>query len=77
MACVVRKSGLRGGTTIETFEKREKEMRRMERQRDKAANRKEDSARKNAGITSESDRHTDITENAAASNPVATQSTME
>jgi hypothetical protein len=47
---------------METFRKRQKEMRRLERQRDKAAKRKEMKARKAAGITSESDRDTVATE---------------
>ena len=55
-------------TIMETFKKRQKEMRRLERQRDKAAKRKEIKVRKAAGITSESDRETE-TESAAASDP--------
>jgi hypothetical protein len=51
---------------METFNKRQKEMRRLERQRDKAAKRKEIRARKAAGITNESDRDTETPENAAA-----------
>jgi hypothetical protein len=35
---------------METFKKRQKEMRRLERQRDKAAKRKEIKARKAAGL---------------------------
>ena len=64
---------------METFKKRQKEMRRMERQRDKAAKRKENRARKNAGITSESesDRDTQATENTAASDPAADLSTTD
>jgi len=54
---------------METFKKRQKEMRRLERRMDKAAKRKEIKARKAAGITSESDRDTERTENAAASDP--------
>jgi len=57
---------------METFKKRQKEMRRLERQRDKAAKRKEIKARKAAGITSESDRDTETTDNAAASDSAAT-----
>lgn len=53
---------------METFQKRQKEMRRLERQRDKAAKRKEMKARKAAGITSEPDRDT---ESAEASEPSA------
>ena len=54
---------------METFRKREKEIRRAERQRDKAAKRKEIKARKAARITNESDRDTETTENAATSDP--------
>jgi len=61
---------------METFKKRQKEMRRMERQRDKAAKRKEIRARKIAGITSGSDRDTEATEN-AASDPAADRSTID
>ena len=51
---------------METFKKRQKEMRRLERQRDKAAKREEIKARKAAGITSDPDRDTETTtENAA------------
>ncbi|HXK01423.1 MAG TPA: hypothetical protein VMS37_03410 [Verrucomicrobiae bacterium] len=56
---------------METFKKRQKEMRRLERQRDKAAKRKEIKARKAAGLASESDRDTEATENPAASDPAA------
>jgi len=52
---------------METFQKRQKEMRRMERQRDKAAKRKENKARKAAGIPSEPDPDTEANENAAPS----------
>jgi hypothetical protein len=62
---------------MESFMKRQKEMRRMERQRDKAAKRKENRARKAAGITSKPDRDTEVTENAAASNPAAGLSTVD
>jgi hypothetical protein len=48
---------------MDTFKKRQKEMRRLERQRDKAAKRKEIKARKAAGITSESEPDTQVTEN--------------
>ena len=61
---------------METFNKRQKEMRRLERQRDKAAKRKEIKARKAAGIKSESDRDTE-TENAAVSDPAADLSTID
>jgi hypothetical protein len=62
---------------METFRKREKEMRRLERQRDKAAKRKEIKARKAAGITSEPDPDTEGTENAAPSDPAADPSTTD
>ncbi|HEY7390049.1 MAG TPA: hypothetical protein VH640_16150 [Bryobacteraceae bacterium] len=62
---------------METFNKRQKEMRRLERQRDKAAKRKEIKARKAAGIPVESDRDRETTENAATSDPTADQSTTD
>jgi hypothetical protein len=52
-------------------------MRRLERQRDKAAKRKEIKARKAAGLTSESDRDAETAENAAASEPAAALSTID
>ena len=64
-------------TIMETFKKRQKEMRRLERQRDKAAKRKEIKARKAAGLTSESDRDAETAENAAASEPAAALSTID
>ena len=69
--------GLRKETIMETFKKRQKEMRRLERQRDKAAKRKEIKARKAAGLTSESDRDAETAENAAASEPAAALSTID
>jgi hypothetical protein len=60
---------------METFKKRQKEMRRLERQRDKAAKRKEIKARKAAGITSGSDGDNSTTEDPAA--PAAGLSTMD
>jgi hypothetical protein len=42
---------------METFKNRQKEMRRLERQRDKAAKRRESNARKGAGILSGSGRY--------------------
>jgi hypothetical protein len=51
-------------TTIETFKKRQKEMRRLERRQDKAAKRKEIKARKAAGITTESGPDTEAIEDA-------------
>ena len=63
---------------METFKKRQKEMRRLERQRDKAAKRKELKARKAAGITSESDTDAEAAaENAAAPDPAADLSTID
>jgi hypothetical protein len=62
---------------METFQKRQKEMRRLERQRDKAAKRKEIKARKAAGITTESDPDTEAPENAAASDPTTDPSTVD
>ena len=61
---------------METFKKRQKELRRMERQRDKAAKRKENRARKIAGIPSESDRDSAANHTTAASEP-ADLSTMD
>ena len=62
---------------METFKKRQKEMLRLERQRDKAAKRKEIKAPKAAGLTSESDRDTEATKNAAASDATADLSTID
>jgi hypothetical protein len=62
---------------METFKKRQKEMRRLERQRDKAAKRKEIKARKAAGLPSEPDGDTLTTENPAASDPAAALSTID
>ena len=61
---------------METFKKRQKEMRRLERRMDKAAKRKEAKARKAAGITSESEPDAEAAENTAASSPAADSSTM-
>ena len=55
---------------METFNKRQKEMRRLERQRDKAAKRKEIKARKAAGIT-EPDSDAEAAESAVAAGPAA------
>ena len=60
---------------MESFKKRQKEMRRLERQRDKAAKRKEIKARKAAGLTTESDRVDQPTEDAPAPEPPADLST--
>ena len=54
-------------TNMETFQKRQKEMKRLERQRDKAAKRKEIKARKAAGILTDIDRDTETPEHAATS----------
>jgi hypothetical protein len=52
---------------METFKKRQKEMQRLERQRDKAAKRKERTARKAAGITDPPDGSEDPTADASPS----------
>jgi len=52
---------------VETFKKRQKEMRRLERQRDKAAKRKEIKARKAAGIVESPDEPTETPADAALS----------
>jgi hypothetical protein len=44
---------------METFSKRQKEMRRLEKQRDKAAKRKEIKARKAAGLAAPEDGTTE------------------
>jgi len=62
---------------METFKKRQKEMRRLERQRDKAAKRQEIKARKAAGITSEPDGENEATENPVAPDPAADLSTVD
>ena len=61
---------------METFKKRQKEMRRLERQRDKAAKRKEIKARKAAGITTEPNSDSETTESETTENAAAL-STME
>ncbi len=55
---------------MEMFKKRQKEMRRLERQRDIAAKRQEVNARQAAGITRDSDRDGEATPNAVASQPI-------
>jgi len=70
-------SGLRRGNHHGDLQEAQKEMRRLERQRDKAAKRKEIKARKAAGLTSESDRDAETAENAAASEPAAALSTID
>ena len=52
---------------METFTKRQKEMRRLERQRDKVAKRMEIKARKAAGITNGSDADSSTTANTVES----------
>ena len=54
---------------METFRKRQKEQQRLERQRDKAAKRKEIKARKAAGITGESDPDAEATDKGEESEP--------
>lgn len=49
---------------METFKKRQKEMRRLERQQEKAAKRKEIKARKAAGIVEPSDDNSQETPDA-------------
>ncbi len=64
---------------MESFKKRQKEMRRLERQRDKAAKRKEIKARKAAGLPTEpeGDAEAETTENAAPSDQPADLSVMD
>ena len=62
---------------METFQKRQKEMRRLERQRDKAAKRKEIKARKAAGLPAEPDSDLEATEQGAAPEPAEDSSTTE
>jgi hypothetical protein len=52
---------------METFKKRQKEMQRLERQRDKAAKRKEIKARKAAGIPEPQDENEETTADASLS----------
>jgi len=62
---------------MESFKKRQKEMRRLERQREKAAKRKEIRARKDAETASASDRDVEATENAAASDSAPNLTTTD
>jgi hypothetical protein len=64
---------------METFKKRQKEMKRLDRQRDKAAKRKEIKARKAAGIVEPDPdtETTETTENAAPADPTAAVSTVD
>jgi hypothetical protein len=61
---------------METFKKRQKEMRRLEKQRDKAAKKKEIKARKAAGLPeiseSENEVSEDTPESPAETNPPIT-----
>jgi hypothetical protein len=57
---------------METFKKRQKEMKRLERQRDKAAKRKEVKARKAAGLPDPSD-----SEDVAPEDDLPTESTAD
>ena len=59
---------------MESFNKRQKEQRRLERQRDKAAKRKEIKARKVAELASDSARDVDAN-TAAAGEPAADPAT--
>jgi hypothetical protein len=61
---------------METFKKRQKEMKRLERQQEKAAKRKENKARAALGITSEAGSEIDGDQQAATSEPV-TLSTID
>ncbi len=70
-------SGYKEGTTMETFNKRQREMRRLERQREKAAKRKEIKARKAAGIVTEPDAGQEPTENAASPGPAEDRSATD
>ena len=62
---------------METFQKRQKELRRLERQRDKAAKRKEIKARKAAKIATESENDPEATEHTAASDSAIDPSTAD
>jgi hypothetical protein len=65
---------------METFQKRQKEMKRLERQRDKAAKRKENKARKAAGLPpldAESDTDADTPENTAGPDTAVDPSTTD
>lgn len=52
---------------MDSFKKRQKELRRLERQRDKVAKRKEIKARKAAGLPTEPDHDTEPADQAAES----------
>lgn len=62
---------------MDSFKKRQKEMRRLEKRMDKAAKRNLIKSQKAAGITSEPDRDTESTEGAATSGPAADLSAMD
>jgi len=62
---------------METFKKRQKEMRRLERQRDKAAKRIAINARKASGITIGSHADISTTDHTPASDPPAGPSRMD
>jgi hypothetical protein len=62
---------------METFKKRQKEMKRLERQRDKAAKRLEIKARKASGIISSPDAEISTADNPPASDPSAGPSTVD
>ena len=67
---------LQEATTIETYKKRQQEIRRLESQKDKAAKRQEIKARK-AGIKSDSDAYIETTENASATDLIADPSSID
>lgn len=62
---------------MESFKKRQKEMRRLERQRDKAAKRKEIKARKAAGLPTEPEPDAEAAETPATSEPAADPSFID
>jgi hypothetical protein len=62
---------------METFQKRQKENAAVGTSTGQGRQRQEIKARKAAGITSESDRDTEATENAAAPGPAVDPSTIE
>ena len=62
---------------METFKKRHKEMRRLERKGIRPLNARKSRRAKSPEIESESDRDTELTENAAASDPAADLSTID
>ncbi len=61
---------------METFKKRQKELKRLERQQEKAAKRKEMKARAALGLSNESNGETEAGQEATESEPV-TLSTID